>query len=276
MILSSDSIELFLRSLSVNGKAGNTVRAYRADLTGLMQHLGMPETDVPNLEFLAAEYLSVNRQTWAPSTTNRKLAAFRAYGAFNGDTTFLAQYKAPSVPSGIAHPIQGGVEAVMEMVSKARTPQHRVAILLCGRLGCRVSEARSIRPIDFSHESDGTFLKIRGKGDKTRVIPVPDDVLALLGPHLLRTPPDEPLVGISDSSARRAISRIGRRALGIHTASHDLRMTTGTAFYEATGGDIRATQELLGHASMDTTQGYTAVSVKKIKSGLEAMYEATD
>lgn len=274
--LSSEAIERFLRSMSVNGKADNTVRAYRADLNGLLQYVNPETEEVPDLEFRTKEYLTDNRRTWKSSTTNRKVAAFRAYGAFYGDQTFLSDYKPPQVPAGIAHPIQGGMEAVMKMVEYARKPDHKTMILLCGRLGLRCSEARTVRPCDFAYESDGTFLTVYGKGEKTRIVPVPDDVFAMLGPTILRTESTSPLVTISDRSSRRAITRIGTRALQAHVASHDLRMTTGTAFYEATGGDIRATQELLGHASMDTTQGYTGVSMGKIKKGLEALHVNED
>lgn len=221
------------------------------------------------------EYLTTFRREWAPSTTNRKLAAFRAYGRHQGEPNFLATYKAPTVAAGIAHPIPGGIEAVMMMVEKARKPEHRVIIVLCGRLGCRSIEARRVRPKDFSYESDGTILLVHGKGDKTRRVPVPDDVLAILGPTILRTPPDKPLVSIVDRAARRAITRIGRRALDHHVASHDLRMTTGTAFYDQTK-DLRATQELLGHASSDTTQGYTGVKISTIRDGLEALHEVAE
>src|SRR4051812_8088945 len=106
MNLSTEAIDLFLRSLSVNGKADNTVRAYRADLKGLREWLEEADNEIPDLEFRTKEYLTEHKKNWAPSTTNRKLAAFRAYGAFQGDSTFLADYKAPYVPAGIAHPIR--------------------------------------------------------------------------------------------------------------------------------------------------------------------------
>jgi site-specific recombinase XerD len=137
MNLSSEAIERFLRSLSVNGKADNTVRAYRADLMGLWNWLDSPEGEIPDLEFRTKEYVTQGRKTWAPKTTNRKLAAFRAYGAYQGDTTFLSDYKGPAVAAGIAHPIQGGIPAVMNMYEKARRTEHKVMILLCGRLGLR-------------------------------------------------------------------------------------------------------------------------------------------
>lgn len=262
MILSPESIEQLLNSLSVKGKSNNTVRAYRADLMGLLRTLS-PEDDYPNLEMLAADYLTRNRQTWAVATTARKLAALRAYGAYMGDPTFLVDYKAPSVPAGIAHPVSGGIPAVREMISKARKPHHKYLIVLCGLMGLRVSEARSIRPKDFEFESDGIYLRVRGKGDKTRVLPVSDEVAVLLGTAICRGEPDKPLVNIGDRAARMAVSRFG-------IASHDLRMTVGTAAYEATG-DLRATQELLGHSNSSTTEGYTGVKMKTLRNAMESL-----
>lgn len=262
MILTQESIERFLSSLSVKGKSHNTVRAYRADLTGLLATL-QPAEDYPLLEESAGSYLTAYRMEWAPATTARKLAAFRAYGSFMGDPTFLAEYTPPSVAPGVAHPLPGGMQTVNEMIESATRPAHVALLVLCGKLGLRVTEARSIRPKDFEYKSDGIFLRVRGKGDKTRVVPVPDSATALLAPILLRTPPSEVIVPLSDRAARAKINRLG-------AASHDLRMTVGTAFYDETG-DLRATQELLGHASSSTTEGYTAVKAKTIRAGLEGL-----
>lgn len=262
MILSSESIERFLTSLSVKGKSDNTVRAYRADLEGLL--LTMPTAeDYPELETTAAQYLTSNRQEWAPATTNRKLAAFRSYGRFMGDPTFLADYKAPTVAPGVAHPLPGGMETVNDLIETARKPAHLALLVLMGKLGLRVSEARSIRPKDFEYKADGIFLRIRGKGDKSRVIPVPDSVICHLAQMLLRSDPNKPLVNLSDRAARAMINRRG-------AASHDFRMTVGTHFYEKTG-DLRATQELLGHASSDQTQTYTKVNQTTTRRALEDM-----
>lgn len=259
MILSQDSTELFLGSLSVKGRSDNTIRAYRADLQGLAQWIQV--TQEMDLEVAAAKYLNANRQGWKPATTSRKLAAFRAFALFNGDPKFLADYKAPFVAAGIAHPLPGGMDKIREMVDRCKKPDHRVFIILCGMMALRASEARSIRPVDFEFESDGIYLRVRGKGDKTRVVPVTDEVAALLGPTILRTPSTERLISISDSSARRKINRLG-------AASHDLRMTRATTFFDKTG-NLRATQELLGHASSSTTEGYTLVTMKTIRAGLE-------
>lgn len=269
MILSHESIEQLLNSLSVKGKSSNTVRAYRADLMGLLRSLPA-EQDYPDLETLTAGYLTRNKPTWAVATMARKLAAFRAYGAYMGDPTFLADYKAPSVPGGIAHPIAGGVPAVREMISEARKPHHKHLLVLCGLMGLRVTEARSVRPKDFEFKADGIYLRVRGKGEKTRVLPVPDEVAAYLAQAILLTESDRPLVPIGDRAARSAVSRLGKRADLGKVASHDLRMTVGTAAYEATG-DLRATQELLGHASSQTTEGYTGVKMDTLRKALGSL-----
>jgi integrase/recombinase XerC len=268
MTLSHDSIDQFLRSFAANGASENTLRSYRADLMGLLEYQGESGlTD--SIETTAAMYLTKHRASWAPATTTRKLAAFRAYGRSIGQPAFLAEYRAPKVAPGVAHPLPDGIEAILRMHAEAHRESHRSLVVLCGLLGLRCSEARSIRPKDFEWQSDGLTLRVRGKGDKTRVIPVNDNVAALLAQVLLTTPAEVPLVPLSDRAARRAWTRIGSRA-GVHTATHDGRMTVGTVAYQRSG-DLRAVQEFLGHADSKTTQGYTHIAQAKIREAANVL-----
>lgn len=269
--IQASDVENFSKKLRSNGLSEHTIKAYTSDLNAFLKWRGA--NGGANTEDLVARYINEYRNgeggviRWSPSTTKRKLACFRSFGKYAGDSTFLANYKAPKVATGVAHPLPGGVDDILTMAGWARPEHHKALVILIGLLGCRVSEARSVQACDFDDASGDIVLKIRGKGDKTRYIPVDPKVMNLLdGAFVIaRGRADGLLVPIGDRAARRAWTRIGKRAsLSRETATHDGRMTAGTAFYDR-AKDIRAVQELLGHSSVATTEGYTGISMAKLK-----------
>lgn len=266
-----ENINRFLDKCTSMGMSENTTKAYCADLMGFdawkAYCISNGNDVLPTMrpEMAVATYLNVNRSKWAPSTTKRKLACFRAYARFMGEPTFLADYRPPKVAPGVAHPLGGGVDDIKTMFATARRPHHKAMVVLIGLLGLRISEARNVRYTDFDDGSGEIVLTVRGKGDKTRHVPVDPDVMAMLDEpfRLAQTRDDGLLIPIGDRPARRAWTRIGRRAgIARPTATHDGRMTFGTAAYDK-HKDLRAVQELLGHSSSSTTENYTGVSMAK-------------
>lgn len=266
-ILTLDSIDQFLSSLSANGMSKNTTRAYRADLMGLLEGMDPPATDDPkDFERVVLEYIADQRVGWADSTLKRKLACFRSFGRSHEWDWFLARYKQPVLAAGIAHPIPEGVEGVIRMIECSKKPVHKAVITLTGLCGLRVGEALEIRPSMI--DEDSMTMKVHGKGNKTRTIPIDDFAYQQLLPVLLRCwKNNDLLVPLHERSARRAIKSAAVKAgLSRPVASHDMRMTFGTVAYYNSGGDIRAVQELLGHSSSHTTENYTQVSMDKMRA----------
>jgi site-specific recombinase XerD len=265
MIHSQEYTERFLKSLSVNGASPQTIKAYRSDLKQFTLWSGeIP--DLGNYEAVAAQYLTHFRTTWAPRTTLRKMASLRAYGKFLGKPDFLINYRGPTAGPGIAHPLPGGSADVLAMYAVAKTSPHKALVILNGLLGLRVHEVLACDLSWFKEVNGDLWLHVRGKGDKERDVPISHSITELLEPALNEAihRDDRRLVPLTDRAARRAYTRLGRRAgISRPVATHDGRMTAGTSFYEASGGDIRTTQELLGHSNVETTQGYTHVSADK-------------
>lgn len=265
------SIEKFLSSMSANGASPNTLKAYRSDLEGFLawcEAEGHP-TYAFELPDTAAAYLTAHRGEWAPATTSRKAACLKKFGAYLGVAGYLTEYRVPTPAKGIAHPIPEGIDAVRKMMDKCYKHHHRALIAMCGLLGLRVSEARSVMPSDFqvAPATGRVLLTVRGKGDKTRVIPVsPEAEDALRMSVTVAEHQGTAVVPIDDRSARRAITRAAKRAGLGHVASHDLRMTFGTEAYRRSGGNLRAVQDFLGHASSKTTESYTGVSMDDMAS----------
>ena len=147
-------------------------------------------------------------------------------------------------------------------------------LALCGRLGLRISEARSITADSF--DGDG-ILMVQGKGDRFRELPVPDDVMRRLQ-GALRLAADRPgstLIPWSDRWARQKLTALGKKAgLSRPIASHDLRSTFGMEVY-GRSKDLRATQELLGHSDPRTTVVYTNISMEAKRAAM-GMAEESD
>lgn len=219
---------------------------------------------------MSSLYLNEVRKTQAPKTVNRKLATFRGFAKFNGDHAALMDYSAPKPGKQHPHPLPEGISGVERMIDNAKTSDEKAIAALCGLVSLRISEAREVKPSHFSFSTGKPVLTVRGKGDKIRYIPVGSKAWSILQPMFLSlAPSDMKFILLSDSAARRAWSRLGRHAeLGRHTSSHDGRATAATAMLDK-GANIRVVQEVLGHASLETTQIYTGVAMRDMAKAME-------
>jgi integrase/recombinase XerC len=148
-----------------------------------------------------------------------------------------------------------------------------VLALLYGS-GLRISEALGLKRKDLPAPGADHVLAVTGKGNKRRMVPVLPQVLELIAEYLSlcpkRLPPEGPLfIGAKGGPLSPRIIQLAmaqlRGALGLpDTATpHALRHSFATHLL-ARGGDLRAIQELLGHASLSTTQIYTAIDADRL------------
>jgi site-specific recombinase XerD len=219
----------------------------------------------------AMKWLNATRKEAAPKTTGRRLTSLRAFAKWAGWEAVLTDYSTPTPAKPVPHPLPEGIDGVRRMLVIAKYDNERALVALCGLCGLRVSEALSVIPHDFDLES--MTLTIRGKGDKTRIVPVSREAWNILAPAVTRAYCGQKdggsVVDMYDRQARRCVTRLGRKAkLKRHISSHDLRATFATAVYDKTM-DIRLVQDLLGHSSVETTQVYTGVGMDKMKKGVE-------
>jgi integrase/recombinase XerC len=266
-----------------------TVEAYDRDATAFLRfltgHLGAPPTleDVASLAprdiraFLAAR----RGDGLKARSMMRALAANRAFARFleregHGASAALAAVRGPKVPQSLPKPLSADAARrtadVASRVGDTREPwilarDAAVLALLYGA-GLRISEALGILRKD-APVSGQEVLTVIGKGRKTRSVPIIpavartiEDYLALC-PHALA--PDGPLfVGLRGKVLSPRIIQLAmeqlRGSLGLaDTATpHALRHSFATHLL-GRGGDLRSIQELLGHASLSTTQIYTKV-----------------
>ena len=273
MIPTPALIEHYLSTLTGKGRAPNTVRAYRADLTdfgtwSIQELIRTQETPLPALDLMMERYLTEHRTAWQPSTFHRKMTALRGWAKYHGLPEALRDYRAPSPAQIVPHPLPEGIDGVLKLISIAGDPQREALVALCGLCGLRVGEALSTTVDDFDLSQH--TLYVRGKGSKHRVVPY--NTTAWEAFHgaivLARGRSDKRLVTLPERAARRAITMLGQAAgMSRPIASHDLRATFATAAYEKTK-DVRVVQELLGHASSVTTERYIGISMTTMRGAL--------
>jgi len=266
-VFTPDNVRGFLDNLTINGASVETIRAYASDLGGLAATQS-PPPDWPTTERVMAQYLTDHRAELAPRTTERRLTTFRSFAKFNGQAGFLSGYRPPKAARPEPHPIAEGIDGVLAMIHSSRNPRHRALCALTGLMGLRIGEAVAVKPTDF--DTDEMTLTVRGKGDKTRIVPVSDRAWGYIKTAVEHARRDgTTVVRLSNRGARASISRHAKRAgLSRHVASHDMRATLATAAYDKSL-DLRAVQEILGHADPRTTMTYTKVAMKARRSAID-------
>jgi integrase/recombinase XerC len=217
----------------------------------------------------------------------RALAGLRSFARFleregKGKVGALSAIRAPKVAKSLPKPIH--MDAAKRFAdADERAGETRetwilardaaVMALLYGS-GLRISEALGLKRRDVSKPGEGDVLIVTGKGNKTRMVPVLQNVLQLIAdyaaicPHSL--PPTGPMfVGarggpLSPRIIQLTMERL-RGALGLPDSAtpHALRHSFATHLLSR-GGDLRAIQELLGHASLSTTQIYTGIDSERL------------
>lgn len=217
----------------------------------------------------------------------RALAGLRSFARFleregKGKVGALSAIRAPKVSKSLPKPLAVG--AAKELTdADLRAGENRdpwiwardaaVMALLYGS-GLRISEALGLKKRDVPLPGKGDVLTVTGKGNKTRMVPVLQNVLELIRdyvamcPHPL--PADGPIfVGARGGPLQARIIQLTmarlRGALGLPDSAtpHALRHSFATHLLSR-GGDLRAIQELLGHASLSTTQIYTGIDTERL------------
>jgi integrase/recombinase XerC len=287
----NDLVNDWLASVkSLQGAADKTIEAYRRDLSGFLGFLAGYHGELTARDSLKSVSLRDMRAWMARERTRgvsarslaRALSAikgfYRWFGERDGfEPTAVLATRAPKFQAKLPRPVAvDAARALIDTVDLQHTEPWiaardvAVVTLLYG-CGLRISEALSLQVKDTPL---GDVLRMRGKGGKTRLVPVIDAaknaVVAYqkLNPHSGN--PDDPLFRGARGGALnpRLIQRVMERArlqLGLPASAtpHALRHSFATHLL-AGGGDLRTIQELLGHASLSTTQAYTAIDQARL------------
>ena len=284
------AVDAYLRHISIErGLSDHTVAAYRRDLGGYVEWLaghGVGDTDAVTPELVAG--FAADRASAQPPAAASSLA--RLQSSVRGLHRFLAREGIePADPSTRLKPPRQAQRLpkalTIEQVERLLDAPERDTIIglrdralleLLYATGARVSEVVQLDVDDVVH---GDVLRVRGKGSKERIVPVGSYARAALDAYLTRARPELSRRGratprlflgargapLSRQSAWLVIRDAADRAgLTAHVSPHTMRHSFATHLLQG-GADVRVVQELLGHASVTTTQVYTLVTVDNLR-----------
>lgn len=286
-----DALTAYDRDLRGRGAAERTSKAYGVDLGQFVEWAGEREPGEIRHRDVRRFAAGLSSDGAAPATVARKLAAVRGLFDFLVRTERVGQNPADLVSSPKREeklPRVLTVEQVRELLERipARTPlelRDRAMLELAYSCGLRCEEivTLDVGALDFETEQ----LRVLGKGSKERLLPVGEPAQQALrrygerGRHALTADPREQALFLSKSGRRLSNSDVTRRlglwvreaALAAGVSPHSLRHSFATHLLEG-GADLRTIQELLGHASISTTQVYTRVDAARLRDAYAATH----
>lgn len=287
------SLDAFLASLTSVSPA--TIRAYRSDLDAFVlwcERAELPEPSKVTRTTLRRYVGSLATRSYARRTISRKASALRRYFGWLTRTGLLtsdpsAGLSAPGGSGRLPRVLRDDeLTAVLDDppgttandTPAIRSRDDAVLELLYGS-GLRVSELCGLRPEDL--DIARRRVTVWGKGSKQRVVPLSEPACDALrqwldhGRRIIATADSPADAVFLNQKGRRLGPRDVRRLLDRRAPSpthpHALRHTFATHLLDG-GADLRAVQELLGHADLSTTQHYTHVSKQRLRSVLDATH----
>jgi integrase/recombinase XerD len=283
-------LDAYLRHLVIErGLSKNTLSAYKADLAKYRDYLDQNSfSELSITRSQLSDFLQwLNSQNLRAASSARILAAVRGYQKYllleNLRTDDPSQQvKSPKLPKRLPKALtQAQVMALLsasgpepdDETADVLRLRNRAILELMYSSGCRVSE---VAQLDLDEMVQGGWVRIRGKGSKERLVPVGSFAQRAIDAYLIRS---RPL--LSAKAAGPALflnkrgSRLSRQSIweiiqsagegcGLSVSPHSLRHSFATHLIEG-GADVRVVQELLGHASVATTQIYTLVTIDTLR-----------
>lgn len=288
-----EAFEKWLTWLAVEKRfSEHTVISYRTDLLAFLTFLQLHYGEEMTVERLGqlqirdfrAWLAHCQKQELTLASIKRALSAVRNFYRYLAkhygvDITPLMSLKTARLPRKLPRPLSvddtlTAVRSVGLIADEGWVGKRDMAVLwLIYGCGLRISEALSVTPSQLQ----GDTLRIRGKGNKERMVPLLEEVKTMIRayidvcPHHLAA--DEPMFrGVRGKVLQPAIFQKQlqhlRRLLGLpeDMTPHTFRHSFATHLLSA-GGDLRTIQELLGHSSLTSTQRYTQVDTERLMEG---------
>jgi integrase/recombinase XerD len=288
----------FLEFLSVEkGASGNTIAAYRNDLGQLEEFIAgkknghLIQWPLINQNQVMEYILHLKSQSYAEATVARKVAAVKSFFSFlQAEGKLKAnpteQLASPKVGKMLPKPLSvQEIDELLEQPARRNTPEakrDRAMLELMYATGLRVTELVSTDVTDVQLEGDKPYVRLLGKGNRERQIPLLEQPVQELSEYIRFARPR--LVGERDETAlfvNRRGERLTRQGFWLilkgysteagirgRVTPHTLRHSFATHMLRG-GMDIHKVQELLGHANISTTQVYTQVDREHIREAYE-------
>lgn len=267
----SNELEAFIEYISVTrALSKKSVEAYRSDLNSIEEVLGKSLINVDSKTLFSALSVYDNKRT-----LNRKLSSINAFfdfcykSHFKDEKTKLKFAKIPKLlPKFLSYK---SIQSSLELIDRSSWIGLRdyALILFLYATGARISECLALRAEDI----DGEWLHIRhAKGEKERIIPIAKVAVDAIHRYLNELKHENGFIWCNykgDSLSRISAYKITKKYLNV--SPHVLRHSYATALISG-GADLRVVQELLGHASLLTTQIYTHIQKQDLKETVEVCH----
>jgi integrase/recombinase XerD len=283
-------LDAYLRHLAIErGLSKNTLSAYKADLAKYRDYLDQNSfSELSITRSQLSDFLQwLNSQNLRAASSARILAAVRGYQKYllleNLRTDDPSQQvKSPKLPKRLPKALtQAQVMALLsasgpepdDETADVLRLRNRAILELMYSSGCRVSE---VAQLDLDEMVQGGWVRIRGKGSKERLVPVGSFAQRAIDAYLIRSRPllsakaGGPALFLNQRGSRLSrqsiweIIQSAGEGCGLSVSPHSLRHSFATHLIEG-GADVRVVQELLGHASVATTQIYTLVTIDTLR-----------
>lgn len=285
----SKPLESYLRHLTIErGLSANSLAAYRRDLFSYLEFLERSKLDALTAQSEHVELFQqgLMQRGLIASSRARALAAVRGFHKFlvledlrTDDPT--RKVRPPKLPQRLPKALSA---AQVDALIRASGPEpgsdsqdlvrirNRAILELLYSSGARVSE---IAALDLDEVDGSGFVRVRGKGSKERLVPVGSYAARSLEEYLVRVRPglvsgSTPALFLNQRGSRLSrqsiweiLRQVGQQC-GIEVSPHTLRHCFATHLIEG-GADVRVVQELLGHASVATTQIYTKITIDTLR-----------
>lgn len=294
--MASDHLVDFFNFLTIEkGLSKNTTGAYRRDLERYFHYLSTKQLSVESASSddltLYVAWLRGKDNTEfkiGESSISRNVISVRGYYGYlakeHGFNNPTLNFKPPKINKRLPKALS--VEQVLKMLNFAGDDlvsiRDRALVEVLYSTGARVSEIVELNLVDLSTIASGaesvTTIKLRGKGGKERIVPIGSFAVAALENYLTRSRPtliknstqksfflNQKGGRLTRQSAWNIVIKAAERA-GIkeQVSPHSMRHSFATHLLDG-GADIRMVQELLGHASVTTTQIYTLITIDKLR-----------
>ena len=269
-----DAYKIFI--LDQKGLSAESYRAYVKDIGHLRKFLEEKGTAVPD-RLVVRSYMMKLHNNYSKATINRKLSAVKGFYDFVMTRTGLEANPFAHVRSlrnDNDLPVFLSPEEMIDLIEMTPDPRDRAILELFYSTGIRVGELEKMDCMDIDMQSG--FIRVLGKGSKQRMVPLGKRAAASIMEYLKQRGIDDPLYVneplFLNSRGDRLLTRSIRKIVyqwadqavpSRHVSPHVIRHSFATHMLDA-GADLRAIQEMLGHASLSTTQRYTHVTLDKL------------
>jgi len=260
----SGPLEAFIEYITVTkALSPRSIEAYQSDLNSIESQAQKELITIDSTELLKLLSTIKNRHT-----LNRKLSCVNSFFEFCYKSHFLhnqVNFELSKLPKTLPRFLS--LEEITKGLDRIDTSTYlglrdRALILFLYASGLRISELLEME----HHDLENNWLHVRhGKGEKERLIPIADEALRALKAYLESAPFEHTKVWINYQGkplSRISAYKITQKYLGV--SPHVLRHSYATALIVG-GADLRVVQELLGHASLNTTQIYTHIQKQNLK-----------